>query len=181
MILSDERYEVIKTTVVGLFEKLDIHCTPISGFEIATQLGVNVIPYSAYPRSTRELMLKRSEDGFSIKKTTGDWFIFYNEDKPYGRINNTIMHEDGHIVLDHTEDSDLAESEAKFFAKFALAPPILIHKFGLSNAFDISKRFEISFEAASYALNFYYKWVKRSNNHYTDYEIKLCHLFGLAV
>ena len=27
------------------------------------------------------------------------------------------MHECGHIVLDHTEDSELAEAEAKFFAK----------------------------------------------------------------
>ncbi len=181
LILSDERYEQIKTTVVELFEKLDIHCTPISGFEIATQMGVKVIPYSAYPLTTKMLMLKRSEDGFSIKKTTGEWFIFYNDEKPYGRVNNTIMHEDAHIILDHTEDSELAESEAKFFAKFALAPPVLIHKFGLNNAFDISNRFEISYEAAKYALNFYHKWLNHGNSRYTNYEIKLCQLFGLAV
>lgn len=72
-------------------------------------------------------------------------------------FKNTIMHEDAHTILDHTEDSELAESEAKFFAKFALAPPVLIHKFGLNNAFDISNRFEISYEAAKYALNFYHK------------------------
>ena len=43
------------------------------------------------------------------------------------RIRFTIMHEIGHIVLDHTEHSDLAESEANFFAKYALAPPPLVH------------------------------------------------------
>lgn len=43
------------------------------------------------------------------------------------------MHEIGHIVLDHSEGSELAEVEARFFAKYALAPPPLIHKLRLQN------------------------------------------------
>jgi len=50
LILSDRRYEEIKKTVVDVFDKLDIHCTPISGFEIATKLGAKIIPYSAKPQ-----------------------------------------------------------------------------------------------------------------------------------
>ena len=57
--------------------------------------------------------------------------VVYNERKNYGRVNHTIMHEIGHIVLGHTEDSDLAEAEVSFFAKYALAPPILINKLKL--------------------------------------------------
>ena len=181
MILSNARYEEIKETVVYLFEELDIHCTPISGFEIANKMGVKVIPYSAYPKSTQELMIKRSEDGFSIKKKTGKWYMFYNDSKPYGRINNTIMHENGHIVLDHTEDSELAEAEAKFFAKFALAPPVLIYKLNLKTSREIAERFEISYEAAKYALSFYNKWLKYGGAYYASYEIKLCNLFGIAI
>ena len=180
MILSDRRYEEIKSTVVDLFERLDIHCTPISGFEIATKLGVKIIPYSAYQKNVQELMLKQSEDGFSIMKD-GRWYIYYNDKKPYGRINNTIMHENGHIILDHTEDSELAEKEAKFFAKFALAPPVLIHQFNLTDVNEVAERFEISYEAAAYALNFYHKWLNYGDEYYTDYEIRLCNLFGIAV
>ena len=150
IILSDRRYEEIKETVVDLFNKLDIHCTSINGFEIVTKLGAKIIPYSAYPQATQELMQNESKDGFSIKKPNG-WYIFYDDSMPYGRINNTITHEDGHIVLDHTEDSGLTEKEAKFFAKFALAPPVLIHKFKLRNAAAVAVRFEISYEAAMYA------------------------------
>ncbi len=181
MTLSNARYEEIKETVVDLFERLDIHCTPISGFEIATKMGVKVIPYSAYPKTTQALMIKRSEDGFSVKKKTGEWYVFYNDSKPYGRINNTIMHEDGHIILDHTEDSELAEAEAKFFAKFALAPPVLIHKLNLKTPYAIAERFEISCEAAKYALSFYNKWLQYGGKYYTKYEIKLCNLFGIAI
>ena len=58
--------------------------------------------------------------------------------KGYGRINNTIMHEIGHIVLDHSEDSELAEKEVKFFAKYALVPPVLVHKLKLAANMNLS-------------------------------------------
>lgn len=180
MILSDNRYEEIKKSVVNTFETLDIHCIPISGFEIATKLGVKIIPYSAKSKNTQALMMKQSEDGFSVKRSDG-WYMYYNDKKPYGRINNTIMHENGHIVLNHTEDSKLAEAEAKFFAKFALAPPVLIHKLELKSMYDVAECFEISDEAAAYALSYYRKWLYYSGNCFKNYEIKLCRLFGIAV
>lgn len=116
-----------------------------------------MIPYSAYPERVQQLMRKKSLDGFSAEKEEGEWYIFYNDDDEhdYGRINNTIMHEIGHIVLDHSEDSELAEKEVKFFAKYALAPPALIHKLKLKDAQDIADIFKISYEAARYALNYY--------------------------
>lgn len=179
--LSNERYEAIKNIVVNTFENFDIHCTPISGFELASQMGVTVVPYSAYSqKAVQELMMKQSEDGFSVMRNN-KWYMYYNDKKPYGRINNTIMHENGHIVLDHTEDSEVAEKEANFFAKFALAPPVLIYKFNLTNRYEVAERFEISDEAADYAWDYYKKWLHYGGRYYKNYEIKLCNLFGIAV
>lgn len=63
--LSADRYEEIKGLAINMFEKYDVKCLPISGFEIASKMGIKVVPYSAYPNQrTRELMLKESEDGF---------------------------------------------------------------------------------------------------------------------
>ena len=87
------------------------------------------------------------------------------------------MHEIGHIVLDHTEDSELAEKEVKFFAKYALAPPVLIHKLKLDNPESISQIFEISYEAACYAYDYYNKWLRFGDSDYTDYECQLLRLF----
>ena len=42
--LSDERLEEIKVSVVNMYEKFDINCVPISAFEIATKMGIKVIP-----------------------------------------------------------------------------------------------------------------------------------------
>lgn len=143
-------------------------------------MGIKVFPYSSFPLKVQELLLKKSEDGFSVQLQSGEWRIYYNDAKNYGRINNTLMHEIGHIVLDHSEDSELAESEVKFFAKYALAPPILIHKLHLTNSTEIANNFQIRQEAARYAYSYYQKWLAHGNVYLTDYEITILELFDQA-
>ena len=175
--LSHARYEEIKQIIVDTFVKYDVSCVPVNGFELATKMGIMVIPYSAIPESKRWLLLKKSEDGFSVEKNIGEWYIYYNGKKDYGRINNTIMHEIGHIVLDHSEDSELAEKEVKFFAKYALVPPVLVHKLKLDDPMDIADIFDVSFEAACYAYSYYKKWLQYGSSEYTKYELTLLDLF----
>ena len=83
-------------------------------------------------------------------------------------------------MLDHSEDSELAEKEVKFFAKYALAPPVLIHKLKLNSPESISQIFEISYEAACYAYDYYKKWLRFGESDYTDYEYQLICLFNQA-
>lgn len=179
--LSDERYEEIKKIITDLFVECKISCVPISGFEIALKLGIKITPYSSIPEKKRYLFLKKSDDGFSVEKTEGEWYIFYNDEKGYGRVNNTIMHEIGHIALDHSEESQLAEKEVNFFAKYALAPPVLIHKLELDNPEEIAYKFEITHEAATYALSYYNKWLIYGGRDYTNYELRILNLFENAI
>ena len=79
-------------------------------------------------------------------------------------------------MLDHSEDSDLAENEVKFFAKYALVPPVLVLKLHLKSAEEIPDVFDVSYEAAIYAWEYYQKWLGR-NTDYTAYEIRLLNLF----
>lgn len=178
--LSDQRYEEIKCEVIRMFTEYDVFCVPINGFEIAHKMGVGVYPYTAYPHEKRQKLMQLSEDGFSARMGGGQPRIFYNDERSYGRVNHTMMHEIGHIVLDHTEESELAEKEAGFFAKYALAPPVLIHKLGLNRPERIAQVFDISFEAACYAYEYYKKWVRFGGRDYTDYERQLLRLFEQA-
>lgn len=178
--LSHSRYEEIKRIIVDLFIKYEISCVPVSGFELATKMGIKVIPYSAIHISKRDLLIKKSEDGFCTEKTPGEWYIHYNDQKGYSRINNTIMHEIGHIALDHSEDSQLAEKEVRFFAKYALVPPVLLHKLKIFDPMEISDIFNVSYEAACYALSYYRKWLQYGSIDYTDYEKDLLKLFEIA-
>jgi hypothetical protein len=176
--LCDKRYEEIKFAVVSLYEKYDIHCTPVSGFEIATKMGAKLKPYSTFSTADQDFIRAKFPDGCSWNQN-GVSYIAYNDDQKYTRQNWTISHEVGHITLKHTQASDIAEAEANFFAKFALAPPVLIHKYGLNTVGEIMERFDIGYTAAANALESYQKWYLYSGG-YSTVELKICKLFGVA-
>ncbi|MBR5668483.1 MAG: ImmA/IrrE family metallo-endopeptidase, partial [Spirochaetales bacterium] len=171
MRLPDETYEYIKIEVVDLFTRYDIKCIPISGFELALKMGIIPVAYSSLSPRKREAAFLISEDGFYGELGDGKEYIYYNDSREYKRSNMTILHEIGHAVLGHTEEMDyrIAEAEAGFFASYALAPPPLIQKVSDKSAQYISELFDISIEAAWYALERYCKWFHYGPSNYTDY------------
>ncbi|MCR5202255.1 MAG: ImmA/IrrE family metallo-endopeptidase [Lachnospiraceae bacterium] len=175
MRLSDETYEYIKQAVADMFVDYDIKGLPISSFEVAIKIGLTVIPYSALSKKKRLKVMEYSDDGFSVETNTSEWIIYYNdESKDYSRINQTIMHEVGHYILGHVEEGEEEESEAKFFAKYALASPVLIHNvIDEKTVENIMENFDIGFQAANYAMNYYDKWLQYGPDEYEDYEIRI--------
>ncbi len=180
MRLENKQYEEIKQTVIDIFEEYDVKSIPISAFEIAVKMGLRVIPYSSLSKKRKLAAKKISLDGFSIELQSGEWLIHYNDNCNYGRINHTIMHEIGHYSLGHLKGGDIEEAEAKFFAKYALAPPPLIHSLEHISPKSIKKVFDISYQASCYAYNYYQAWLNCGQHSYTDYEIKLLELFKTA-
>lgn len=181
MRLENEQYEEIKQIVIETFLEYDIKSIPISAFEMAIKMGITIIPYSALNEKKRMAALRISLDGYSIETRGNKWIIYYNDSKNYGRINQTIMHEIGHYALGHVKGGEEEETEAKFFAKYALAPPPLVHSIaGNISAELIMEIFDISYEAAQYAYGYYLKWLKYGDNNYTDYEVRMLELFKTA-
>ena len=125
--------------------------------------------------------MKVSKDGFYMEDIVGIdlILIYYNDAVPYERTNMTILHEIAHCVLDHTGESE-EEAEACFFAKYAAAPPPLIHRIKPCRPGEIAEYFNISYEAAVYALSYYRKWLTYGGRDYTEYELRLLHLFNAA-
>ena len=180
MRLSDEQYEFIKGEVVALFERYDVRCIPISGFELAYKMGITLIPYSSLTARQQEAVMRISTDGFYMEDRYGNDIIYYNDDVSYKRMNMTILHEIGHCVLDHRGESEEEEAEANFFAKYAAAPPPLIHRIKPERSEDIANFFCISYTAAVYAYGYYQKWLAHGGENYTEYETRLLLLFKPA-
>jgi len=181
MRLLDKRYEEIKKIVVSLFTELNLDDVPIDCFKICNLLEIKLVKYSDVSEKTRKACKAFSKDGFcmEIEKNGQRFFYIYYDDSMYDRrIRFTIMHEIGHIVLEHTEHSDLAESEANFFAKYALAPPPLVHKYKPEDYYELANIFQLSLECAMNAMKFYHSWLRYGSRNYLDYEIILLDLFN---
>lgn len=181
--LTVEEYEFIKGEAVNILVQYNINCIPISGFEIATKIGLKIIPYSALSRTQLEEIYEENEDGLLRIDKKGIGWIYYNDiDMKYERINMTLLHEIGHYVLDHTGDKDKwehEEAEANFFAKYIISPPVLVDMIGAESADDIYQTFDISMEAAWYNYEYYINWSRKvyACGRLTEYEKKLVALF----
>lgn len=175
MRLSNDDYERIKGAVADLFASYSVTTIPIDMFGLARKMGIVVLPYSS---SAAILSLlgegDAPDDGFKTTVELGGWFsfpvIFYNDEMPKQRIRFTILHEIGHIVLGHRQSSDLAEAEANFFAKYAIAPPVLVRVIRPVDYIDIACAFDISRECAFNSMLYYVKWLRlcRGNRSYED-------------
>lgn len=183
MRLSDETYEEIKQAVADMFVDYDIKGVPLCSFEVAIKIGLTVIPYSALDSAKWIEAIEYSEDGYSLETNEGEWIIYYNdEDKDYSRINQTIMHEIGHYILGHIEEGEIEEAEAKFFAKYALASPPLIHNMKKEKTTEnVMEAFDIGYMAACYALQYYRKRMKYGEREYVSCEIQILEQLEIEV
>jgi hypothetical protein len=79
------------------------------------------------------------------------------------------------------EHSDVAEAEANFFAKYAIAPLPIVHLFKPEDPYDIMETFGLSFECAWYVMKNYKKWYQYHKDDKPEYELIIVNLYASAV
>lgn len=173
------RWERTKRIAYRFLIEHEINSLPVDPFMIAKLLEIPVASAGEMSESmnrSRLYVLKKiikSNDG-AVIFIDGVQFIGYNETiRSKGRIRWTIMHEIGHIVLNHLVDFKktgverggltkkeykVLEREADFFAGHVLAPPVILHKINARNYSEILKVCNLSEEAAINRANFQNRW-----------------------
>lgn len=107
-------------------------------------------------------------EGCAVSK--GDiTLILYNHGWDIGRINYTLAHEVGHILLGHRGDAD-DEAQANRFASALTVPFAPLRALGSPGAREVADFFGCSFSAAAAAL--------RRANVVTPYDGDVLALFG---
>lgn len=192
MKLIGKKCEEIKREVVFMYEETGIDTCPIDCFELARRLHYVLRPYSSLSTEGRAEALMTDPDGYSKVEEnpiTGmlQYVIYFNDltITNTGRIRMTVFHEIGHCYLghhDHPDDSlsELEEAEAKFFAKYAIAPPPLINVKNCEDMWDIQDQFNTSLEASQNIFVYFQKWILFGPRGYAEFEIHLLELFHFA-
>lgn len=148
--------EFIKEKVLKVYEKCDIHTFPIDCFSILHCYKIQVFTYEEAKEHNTDLYIaikNYSKDAIRFKST-----VYYNSSNSIGRIRFSLMHELGHIVLDHQGESQDNEDEADYFASYMLAPRVAIAVQNCKTADDIHDTFGLSYAAANKTLFDYKKW-----------------------
>lgn len=159
--LQGREYDEIENTVTDLFEDLGFTEFPVSCFEVASKLKIELKKYSEVPEDEREFFVSKYEDGYSLNLGKFKYVIYYNDKINSDRIRYTIWYEIGHIQLGHHDRLDKSQgrmkTEANHFAVFAQAPMPAVILSEPYNQFDISSTFNLSLECAENVYSTYRK------------------------
>lgn len=181
-------YPELKFSVVETFSKLGYIRLPVNPSELFETFGIQCLAFQAvYDSSTVEgfsnLLFCPSGLSFTISKDNHiNKYIACNLQESPGRVRFTKLHEMGHTVRNHLQDSETAEIEANFWAKYAIAPPALVEELGVTTPEEIAKYFGTSMECASNILKYHENWRRYGKNDRTiDDEILNLYRRGLLL
>ncbi|MGD9678393.1 MAG: ImmA/IrrE family metallo-endopeptidase [Vulcanibacillus sp.] len=179
---KEPRYKRTTKKAQKFIIEQNINQLPVDPFSIAQTNGWKIEKVSIISKdlniSINKILnnLIKSNDGTAIYiADINEYAIIYNDNCPNKyRIRWTIMHEIGHIVLNHLEhydvsqiarggipdiDYEVLEKEADFFAGLVLAPPVILHSLNIRNSIDIKNICKLSREASENRFKYYRKWV----------------------
>ena len=162
--------EHIRKKIFDIYQECDIHEFPLDCFSVLEHYGLRLITYQEVKIEKPDLfraISNYSKDAFRFRMT-----VYYNALNNIGRIRFSLMHELGHFILGHTEESKDNEVEADYFASCILAPRVAIKKLGCITSDDIHKTFGLSYAAANRTLLDYKDW-NNSNPSITDNHLQL--------
>ena len=120
-------YNYIRKKSAKVIIECNVKRFPIDCFSILKHYGYKIYSYSELYEKNKELYdmcLSYSDDAF---RSGSMGLIAYNDRKSKTRIRFSLMHELGHHVLKHKNDTPRNESEANYFASNILAPRIAIY------------------------------------------------------
>ncbi len=170
-------YDDIERKVVALYKETFVACVPIDPFELARRKGFVLCGYSRLSRDARKELRTTERDAISLFDPEDGLFkIFYDDSYSSVRVRFSLMHEIGHIVLEHREESVLARMMANYFAGYALAPTPLIRRFGCDDFMEVADKFKISVESADIRFRQYMNWSMFSGP-LKQHEIDLLEIF----
>ena len=177
--LPKKLYYQIEEIVVNLYIELELKA-PIEPKEIAKKLGYVVRYLSEFTQNELIVSSLRGQagqrkDGLSYyDPTIKTYVIWVNDiDVPFEEHSNfTIMHEIGHIKMEHKVDSPLAEMIANYFAAYAFVPSPLPSLLKCSTYVEIANAFYVSLECALFCMQRYTKWSQFGGKE-KSYEVRL--------
>lgn len=154
-------YKKINDKILEVYKECKIKDFPINCIEVLNHYGFKLYTYKKIQDinpDVYKIAKSFSDDAFKY-----DNIICYNSSKDKNRIRFTLMHELGHFILGHMENSETNEDEANYFASCMLAPRIAILKTGCNNADEIHDTFGLSYAASNRAITDFNSWKQKKN------------------
>lgn len=169
--------------MVDAFQQLGYIKLPVDPSQLMEAHGIQTLPYQiAYnPSKSWEDMatLCRCPSGLSFVLSADGQdlrFAACNLQEHPGRVRFTKLHETGHLLRGHLRDSELAEIEANLWAKYAIAPSVLIEELNITTVEEVAQCFGTSKRCAANILKLHLNW-QRHRHENQEFDDKILELY----
>lgn len=176
MYRAGKDYDRMCLLAIDIYEDygIDKNCYPLDMIYWATKIGIDVVPYSAYPNKI-DLLSKKSKDAFCIPSDgITKPIIAYNDMymclSPF-KVSSSLGHEFKHIFEGDEDDSE--DDLAEYFSKYFRCPLPYVLYLNIKTKAELISKFGVSGEQAEYVLNNVRNRLNKYGSKYFDYELRM--------
>lgn len=152
-------YDIAYKTCAKVVEENELYY-PLDVWQLISNYGLKAVSYTKISEKNNcsfEDFTDISEFGFLLReKNTSRAIIYYNDKQNDGTIRFTFVHELGHFLMDHFEDTKTNENLANCFARNLIAPVSICNTLSLTTSSKITEYFNISNKAGIVRADFLY-------------------------
>ena len=132
---------------------------PLDPFSLVESYGLKIITYSElcykYDVDFQEIVDNCSSFGFLLRDIKSDRaIIYYNDHQSHETNSFTLLHELGHFLMNHQEDTEDNDKLVNCFARNLIAPANACEDLHFNDVDEISHYFGISSSAAKTRIDF---------------------------
>lgn len=186
------RYDKLMHQVNSFFVKENVTDFPIDPFQTIANNKWGLITYSEIAEE-RGVWIEdiinavQSEDGYTIYDGYNYTIAFNDTIRSHGRIRFTLMHEIGHIYMNHLVDFQetiltrstlteekykVLEDEANGFARNVLAPVMIVKQLKYKDPMNLVEYFGLSQSAAKVRFDAIHMDYRRLNSQFINFQRK---------
>ena len=176
--LEIEYYRIVDDKALQIRMDYNLFENDIDISLLLKMMGIVLVKYSSLNYEQLTILVDKYclNDALTITKNNSN-YIFYNDNIIESRTRFSLAHEIDHITDTIHPSNKYKEKVADHFARSLLIPECVLIYENYNDTYKVADDFNVSYSAATYALESALRWKSHPNFKFTEKEIEYLKLY----
>jgi Zn-dependent peptidase ImmA (M78 family) len=176
--LEIEYYDIVDDKALQIRIDYNLFGNNIDIYSLCKKMGLVLVKYSSLNYEQLTIIANKYclNDVLTITKNNSN-YIFYNDNIIESRTRFSLAHEIDHITDTIHPSNKYKEKIADHFARSLLIPKCVLIYENYNDPYKVVADFNVSYSAATYALESALRWKNHPKFKYTEKEIEFLKLY----
>ena len=176
--LEIEYYHIVDEKALQIRMNYNLFDNNVDIYSLCKKIGLVLVKYSSLNYEQLTIIADKYclNDALTLTKNNTN-YIFYNDKVIESRIRFSLAHEIDHITDNILPNEKYIEKVADHFARSLLIPKCVLIYENYNDPYKVADDFNVSYSAATYALESALKWKNHPNFKFTVKETEYLKLY----